>query len=96
MRELTIVAVIRTEPHQVERVKAELLKLVAATRTEAGCLQYDLHQDDAEPGRFLFFERWKSRDLWQAHMQTPHLAAYRKATEGAVAEFTLYEMTRVA
>lgn len=96
MRELTIVAVIRTEPHQVERVRAELLKLVAATRTEAGCLQYDLHQDNGEPGRFLFFERWESRDLWQAHMQTPHLAAYRKATEGAIAEFTLYEMTRVA
>ncbi|GMU84216.1 MAG: hypothetical protein AMXMBFR47_40860 [Planctomycetota bacterium] len=96
MQELTIVAVIRTQPQHVDRVKPELLKLVAATRTEAGCLQYDLHQDNSDPARFLFFERWKSRDLWQAHMQTPHLAAYRKATEGAIAEFTLFEMSQIA
>ena len=30
------------------------------------------------------------------HMNAPHLAAYLEATEGAVAEFTLHEMTKIA
>jgi len=28
-------------------------------------------------------------------MNTPHLAAYMQATEGAIAEFTLDEMSRI-
>lgn len=96
MSKLTVVAIIHAKPGQIEQVKSELQKLVPITRGETGCIQYDLHQDNTDPARFLFFELWESRDLWQAHMQTPHLAAYRKATEGAIAEFTLYEMTRVA
>jgi hypothetical protein len=28
-------------------------------------------------------------------MEAPHLAAYKQATEGAVADFQLYEMTEV-
>ncbi len=34
----------------------------------------------------MFYENWESRELWQRHMNAPHLAAYKKATEGAVTE----------
>jgi len=43
----------------------------------------------------LFYENWESRELWQAHMNAPHLAAYMEATEGAVAEFTVHELSRI-
>ena len=95
MSKLTIVAHITAKPDKIELVKAELEKLIETTRSEDGCLQYDLHQDNERPAHFMFYENWESRDLWQAHMNTPHLAAYMKATEGAVAEFTLNEMTRI-
>lgn len=95
MSKLTIVATIVANPGSVDLVRAELEKLVPITRAEDGCLQYDLHNDNEDPNRFLFYETWTSRELWQAHMNAPHLAAYMKATEGAVAEFTLYEMTRI-
>lgn len=95
MPQLTIVAQITAQPDRIERVKSELEKLIAPTRAEAGCLQYDLHQDNEDPARFLFFENWTSRELWQAHMDAPHLRAYLVAVEGAIAEFTLNEMTRV-
>jgi quinol monooxygenase YgiN len=41
----------------------------------------------------MFYENWESRELWQTHMGAPHLAAYMEATDGAVEEFTLNEMT---
>ncbi|MBT8461656.1 MAG: antibiotic biosynthesis monooxygenase [Gemmatimonadetes bacterium] len=93
---LTIVASIRAQPGREDLVEAELRKLVEPTRIEAGCLQYDLHKNDEAPGHFLFYENWESRDLWQAHMGSAHIAAYAAATEGAVAEFILHEMERVA
>jgi len=92
---LTIVADIHATPDKVDLVKSELEKLVPITRAEEGCLQYDLHQDNENPTHFLFYENWASRELWQIHMNTPHLAAYKKATEGAVTQLTLHEMSRI-
>jgi quinol monooxygenase YgiN len=95
MANLKIVANIHAKADKIELVKAELQKLIAITRAEDGCIQYDLHQDNADPAHFLFFEIWESRELWQVHMGAPHLAAYKAATDGAVATFTLNEMTQV-
>lgn len=96
MTKLTIVANIRANPDQIALVKAELEKLVPITRGEKGCIQYDLHRDNSDPAHFMFQESWESRELWQIHMSAPHLAAYMKATDGAVAEFTLNEMTQIS
>lgn len=95
MTSLTIVANIKANPDQIDLLRAELEKLVPVTRAEAGCIRYDLHRDNDNPAHFMFYETWESRELWQIHMNAPHLAAYMKATEGAVAEFTLNEMTQI-
>lgn len=95
MEKLTIVAHIHTQPDKVDLVQNELSKLIPITRAEPGCIQYDLHQDNDNPSHFLFFEQWESRALWQAHMTAPHLAAYLEATQGAVREFTINEMTQI-
>ncbi len=95
MSKLTIVAQIEAKEEKRELVKSELLKLIPITRAEEGCINYDLHQDHENPNLFLFFENWESRALWQAHMNNDHLKAYLEATEGAVAEFTLQEMSQI-
>lgn len=92
---LTILAQITAASGKETLVKAELEKLIEITRSEEGCLQYDLHQDNSNPAFFVFYENWESRELWQTHMSAPHLAAYMAATDGAVTNFTLNEMTKV-
>lgn len=96
MPRLTITGNILAKPDQIDLVKAELEKLIPTTRTEAGCLQYDLHQDNENPAYFMFYENWESRELWQIHMNSPHLVAYANATEGAVEKFWVHEMTQIA
>lgn len=96
MATLTIVANIKANADKVALVKAELLKLIEVTQAETGCINYDLHQDNENPTHFMFYENWQSRELWQAHMANQHLQDYMKATEGAVAEFTLNEMTQIS
>jgi len=96
MTTLTIIANITANPDKIELVKTELLKLIEVTRIEEGCLQYDLHQDHENPAHFTFYENWLSRELWQTHMANQHLVDYMQATQGAVAEFRLNEMTKIA
>ena len=96
MQKLTIVAHITAKPDAIELVKTELEKLIGTTRSEQGCLQYDLHQDNENPAHFMFYENWESREHWQTHMSNKHLKDYLAATDGAVEVFMLHEMTHLA
>lgn len=93
--QLTVIARILVKPEKKEFVKNELLKLIEPTRKEEGCINYDLHQDNENENLFLFYENWTSRELWQKHINNSHISEYREATEGAIEEFTLYEMTLI-
>ena len=93
---LTILAQITAAPGKEDLVRTQLEKLVDITRAEAGCIQYDLHEDNDTPGFFVFYETWENRALWQAHISAPHIAAYKLATDGAVVGLVLNEMTKIA
>lgn len=94
-QKLTIIARVLAKEEKRELVKAELLKLIEVSRAEKGCINYDLHQDNENPNLFLFHENWENRALWQIHMGNQHLAGYIKATEGAVEEFIVHEMSQI-
>ena len=96
MAKLTITGNVLANPDKIDFVKAELEKLIPITRKEAGCIQYDLHQDNENPAYFLFYENWESRELWQTHMNAPHLTAFMEVTDGAIEKFWLHEMTHIA
>lgn len=95
MPKLTIFANIIAIEEKIDLVKTELEKLIPITQAENGCIQYDLHQDNENPAHFMFYENWESREQWQTHMNNKHLADYMAATDGAVTEFTLNEMTHI-
>lgn len=94
-QKLTIVARILAKPEKTALVQQELVKLIAPTRAEEGCINYNLHQDHENPALFLFYENWATRDLWQKHMANTHLAAFIAATEGAIEELVINEMTQI-
>ena len=95
MSKLTIIANIKANSDKVDLVKAELKKLIDVTRTEEGCINYDLHQDNENPAHFLFFENWESRELWQVHMANQPLQDFIAATEGSLEGLTVNEMTQI-
>lgn len=85
---LTVIARIRSKAGQQERLRRELRGLVTPTRAEAGCVQYDLHESNTEPGLFVFYETWKAESDLDAHFQTPHMQAFHaripELVEGAI------------
>lgn len=92
---LTIVAIIQAKAGHEAEVETSLRGLIAPTRKEAGCLNYDLHRDHQVAGRFLFHENWASKPLWEAHMESAHLKAHQAATAGLVTDFQLLQMEPV-
>jgi quinol monooxygenase YgiN len=78
-----------------EAVKQELLSLVKPTRSEPGCINYDIHQAADEKSEFMFYENWKSMEDLEKHREAPHMKAYRQKVGSLLAkpiEVILFEM----
>lgn len=76
MSALTVIARLKARSGSEEELARALQSLLAPTRAEAGCITYDLHRSHEDPGLFVFTESWASREAWEAHMKTPHLAEF--------------------
>ena len=72
---VTVVATFHAKPGKETELKAALTALVAPTRQEAGCLNYDLHILPEDPAKFLFHENWTSQAHLDAHLQSAHIKA---------------------
>ena len=93
MPKLTIVAVISVAPLSAETIKPKFTRLISETLKENGCVSYVLHQDNTDPARFLFYEIWENRELWQAHMKSRHVAEFGAATEDQILNAEIFEMS---
>jgi len=72
-KKIRVVARLMAFPNKIEEAKALLLGLVEPTRKEAGCLQYDLLQNQADPTDFTFVEEWESDESLDAHLASEHI-----------------------
>jgi quinol monooxygenase YgiN len=72
---VTVVATFHARPGKEAELRAALLGLLAPTRKESGCLNYDLHQSPEDAAKFLFHENWTSKAALDAHLQSPQIKA---------------------
>jgi quinol monooxygenase YgiN len=77
MKTVTVVATFQAKPGKEAELKSALTGLVAPTRKEAGCINYDLHLSPEDPAKFMFHENWTSQPHLDAHLQSAHLKALR-------------------
>jgi quinol monooxygenase YgiN len=79
MPQLTNLAFFRARPGQTEALGAALAALVAPTRGEAGCLNYDLYQSIENAEIWFVYENWCSMQDLDSHMKSVHLRAFLTA-----------------
>ena len=72
---VTVVAGFQARTGKEADLRAALIELLAPTRKEGGCLNYDLHQSPEDPAKFLFHENWTSQAALNAHLQSAHVKA---------------------
>jgi quinol monooxygenase YgiN len=76
-RPLMVAVHVLARSGQIERAKAELMKLADPIRANPDCLDYRVYQDRREPLKFLFYERWVSESAFEQHLQREYMDDYK-------------------
>lgn len=70
--------------------------MLPLSRAEAGCLEYNFYVDAHSDCRFIFVEKWASREALEAHFQTPHFKTFFEVIEAIAGEAPTVEIHTVS
>src|SRR5258706_6766116 len=76
---LIIAGTVRAPVDNIEGLRPHMLAMMAASRAEDGCIDYDYALDVFEPGVIRIFEIWRDQAALEAHFKAPHMAEWRAA-----------------
>ena len=83
---VTVVVRIKAKAGMEARVRQELLNLLAPTRAERGCINFDMHRAPNDASLFLFHENWVSEEDLKRHFETPHITRWIQEAKALLAE----------
>ncbi|MBS1789309.1 MAG: antibiotic biosynthesis monooxygenase [Acidobacteria bacterium] len=92
---VTVIAYIEVKPGTEEEFLKHAAKVIAATRAEAACINYDLHHAADAPHKFVFYENWRSMAGLDQHAKSAHIQAFRGGIAELLAkptEITIWKM----
>lgn len=69
---ITVVANYRVPEQSVAEVRAALQGMVGPTRSEAGCISYDVYVDPADESLIILVECYVDQGAFDAHLATEH------------------------
>lgn len=95
MTALNIVATFKIKSEFKSEFQTEFKKIVEGSRAEAGCLQYDLHQDINDANTYVFLEKWQSQEIINQHNQTAHFKHFIAFCEGKTDSITVNVLSKV-
>ncbi len=72
MSEIAIIVRYQAEAGKGDEVAALLARHTAATRAEPGCIDFVALRSTENPDSFVLYERYESREAFDAHTASPH------------------------
>ena len=97
MSVVTIVARIRAKKGREQELHQALLTVIPPTRKEKGCMNYDMFQDQTDPGLFFFYENWASTADLDNHLGSAHIKAFAEtASDYLMAPPEIWRVTKVS
>lgn len=91
MEPIVITAILKPKENKADQLLAELNKVLEASRNEAGCLNYVLHQS-IEDDTFVLHETYKDKDALESHVDSSHYKEYRTNTADLVARREVFKL----
>jgi quinol monooxygenase YgiN len=76
---LVLAGTFRVPPDQLKALEPHMRAVIAASRSEDGCLDYSFAVDLDDAGLIRVFEHWRDQACLDAHFQTSHMDAWRQA-----------------
>jgi len=96
--QVTLVPFFTIKPDEVDAVRDAHLAMLGPTRSEPGCLDYDLYQSREDPRVMFFYENWSDQSTLDRHMNTPNFYRYVRGEVDTrlVVPWTALTMTMVS
>jgi quinol monooxygenase YgiN len=76
---LIVLAKAKVGDGALEKAKAVIADMVAASNAEEGCIAYAFTQDLGDPSILHIVEKWQDEAAIAAHFATPHMATFLAA-----------------
>ena len=95
-KQLTVTGFMTIEPGTEEILLKEIDGLIAKTRAEPGCLNYDFHQHNTDSHRFVFYENFVDQAAFDFHLAQPHTQAWIAVAERHGAHFDVQFWTMLS
>ena len=76
-----VVAHLKARGDRIEEAREILKGLIEPTRSEPGCILYELLQNDADPTDLTFVEEWSSDAALTTHLESGHIRELRARAE---------------
>jgi quinol monooxygenase YgiN len=78
---ILVVGTFRLPVDRLAEARAALVRVIEATRAEAGCIDYAYAEDVLEPGLIRVSEKWESREVLAAHFVAAHMVRWHEERE---------------
>ena len=75
---IVVIGEFRLPAENLELGRAAMARVIAASRTEPGCMAYAYAEDVLEPGLVRVNEAWESRGALAAHFAMPHMKQWQR------------------
>jgi quinol monooxygenase YgiN len=82
---IRVVAHLTSKPGTIELTRGALEGFVEPTRAEAGCILYELMQNNDDATDFTFVEEWESDETLDAHLESPHITSFKERASDLLA-----------
>lgn len=93
---LILIAKLRVKAGQAQKLIQLAERAIEPSRSEEGCITYELLQDPFDPESFTFYEKWRSRQDLELHFKETHFLEFGGATEEILegpVSLTAYEVS---
>lgn len=92
---IVLVARLKVRKDSVEEIKAISLKLVDDSRTEEGCVNYDLHQAIDDETVFIWHETWATKSALEEHFEKTYFKDFSAKVSECAEEAPLITLTKM-
>ncbi|MBO9676247.1 MAG: antibiotic biosynthesis monooxygenase [Sphingobacteriaceae bacterium] len=90
-----LTAIVKSKQETTAELRTMLLDMVANSRKEEACIQYDLHES-AGDHTFIFQEEWKDQEGLDLHNAQPYILAFVAQAAKLTEDIIIYKTEKLA
>ncbi|OPY23200.1 MAG: Antibiotic biosynthesis monooxygenase [Methanobacterium sp. PtaU1.Bin097] len=82
---IMVTAKMTAKPGERNNIILKAKDLIESSRSESGCISYNLYTSTEDDDVLMMLEQWKNQDVLDSHLKTEHFKAFGAAVEDILA-----------